>query len=137
MKRNSIGFSARKESDVPTFRLAIGWYIDSFKNKRDICFGDPIFTSRNRDKYGNLKPLDLSTYWRLYQGLKDNLQLDFPIGTHTPRRTFGYLHYKNSPTEETLSFLSRKFNHSSVSVTKLYIGSQQEEDDDRILSLNL
>lgn len=48
------------------------------------------------------------------------------IGTHTMRKTFGYHHYKHN---KDVAVLQKIFNHSSPSITKSYIGIEQDEID--------
>jgi integrase len=45
------------------------------------------------------------------------------IGTHTLRKTFGYFFYKKT---KDVALLQKLFNHSSPSVTLLYIGINQD-----------
>lgn len=49
------------------------------------------------------------------------------MGTHTLRKTFGYHHYQRN---KDISLLQKMFNHSSPSITKRYIGLDQEEQDE-------
>jgi integrase len=129
----------KKDATTPitqSMKEALIMYMNSF-GIENINLKNPIFPSRNRDKYGNQKPLDLSNYWRKYQGLREELKIDFPMGTHTPRRTFGAIHYEIDPTDSTLSFLKRKYNHSSESITNRYIGNQKKQDDSRIIAVDL
>lgn len=48
------------------------------------------------------------------------------IGTHTMRKTFGYMYYRKT---KDLTFLQEIFNHSAPSITKRYIGIIQDEID--------
>ena len=48
------------------------------------------------------------------------------IGTHTMRKTFGYMYYRRT---KDIAFLQEIFNHSSSRVTKRYIGIVQDEID--------
>lgn len=52
-------------------------------------------------------------------GIKQN------IGTHTLRKTFGYLHYQSN---HDIVFLQRLFGHSSALITMRYIGIADEEE---------
>jgi len=49
------------------------------------------------------------------------------IGTHTLRKTFGYHFYKKTGD---IAMLQEIFNHSAPSVTKRYIGINQDEIDE-------
>lgn len=47
------------------------------------------------------------------------------IGTHTLRKTFGYMHYMRN---KDIVFLQRLFGHSSALITMRYIGIAEEEE---------
>ncbi len=52
------------------------------------------------------------------------------ISTHTLRKTFGREVWKrNGQTESSLVRLSSLFNHSSVSITRIYLSITKEEVD--------
>lgn len=59
---------------------------------------------------------------------KYNLKIEH-LSTHTCRKTFGYRVYSTSGdnAEVALVKLMELFNHSSVSITKRYLGIRQEE----------
>ncbi|MCC2248999.1 site-specific integrase [Virgibacillus sp. AGTR] len=56
------------------------------------------------------------------------------IGTHTLRKTFGYHFYKKT---KDVALLQEIFNHSSPSITKRYIGINQDEIDEALDDFNL
>ena len=50
------------------------------------------------------------------------------ISTHSLRKTFGRRVYENNnESEKALMYLSELFNHTSISVTRIYLGIRQEE----------
>ncbi|MCL1802915.1 MAG: site-specific integrase [Eubacteriaceae bacterium] len=53
--------------------------------------------------------------------------LEFEVGTHTLRKTFGYWHYKQYKDVAALQIL---FNHASASDTLRYIGIEQDQLDE-------
>ena len=58
------------------------------------------------------------------------------ISTHTMRKTFGRKVFENNnENEKSLIYLSDIFNHSSVSITRRYLGIRQEEIRDIYLNL--
>ena len=60
------------------------------------------------------------------------------IGTHSLRKTFGYHIWHNAEDKEkALVMLMAIFNHSSVAMTKKYIGIMDEEIEDIFNGLNL
>lgn len=58
---------------------------------------------------------------------KYKLRID-NFSTHTFRKTFGrYVYDKSEHSAESLILLNKILNHSSIQVTKTYIGITQEE----------
>jgi integrase len=50
------------------------------------------------------------------------------FSTHTFRKTFGrYVYEEHSRSDEALIILNKILNHSSLAITKVYIGIRQEE----------
>lgn len=61
---------------------------------------------------------------------------DLNISTHTLRKTFGRRVFENnSESEKSLIYLSDIFNHSSISITRRYLGIRQEEISDIYINL--
>lgn len=52
--------------------------------------------------------------------------VDYKIGTHTLRKTFGYHHYKKF---KDVAILQKIFNHSAPDITLRYIGINQDTID--------
>jgi integrase len=60
------------------------------------------------------------------------------FSTHTFRKTFGrFVYDSNNHSAESLMLLNKILNHSSIQVTKTYIGITQEEVDGLYASINL
>jgi integrase len=58
------------------------------------------------------------------------------ISTHSLRKTFGRRVYEMSnKSENSLMYLSELFNHSSMRLTRIYLGIKQEELNDIYLNL--
>ncbi len=55
------------------------------------------------------------------------------VGAHTPRKTFGYFHYLKY---HDLVALKEIFNHSDISVTRRYIGLNQDIKDKQVMSMS-
>lgn len=53
-----------------------------------------------------------------------DLKLNYPIGTHSFRKTWGHYVYKNT---KDIALLMTAFNHSSPAITLRYIGIEQED----------
>jgi len=62
--------------------------------------------------------------------------LSIKFSTHTFRKTFGRrIWEKNDHSEKSLILLGQVFNHSSVAITKRYLGIRDKEIQDIYLSL--
>lgn len=89
-----------------------------------------IFKSRQ----GGNSPLSVKMAWRIFKDVQDNVKLSTHIGTHSMRKTFCFMAWKQGVPIETLMKI---LNHGSQSVTKRYIGITQEEINDVYLNINL
>jgi site-specific recombinase XerD len=89
-----------------------------------------IFKSRQ----GGNSPLSVKMAWRIFKDIQDNVKLSTHIGTHSMRKTFCFMAWKQGVPIETLMKI---LNHGSQSVTKRYIGITQEEINDVYLNINL
>ena len=92
-----------------------------------------IFLSPHRTKpterhperrQGNEKPIDRKTAYNYVNEISREIGIDFKIGCHTLRKTFGYHFYKKTGK---IGLLTIWFNHSSEQVTKRYIGIDLDE----------
>jgi integrase len=58
------------------------------------------------------------------------------ISSHSMRKTFGRrVYFQNNESEKALMYLMDLFNHSSMAITKKYLGIRQEELDNIYLNL--
>jgi integrase len=111
-----------------SLRKAIDYYI---KGKDDAEY---LIKSRQKNQDGEIKSINRSTAYRIVReaavaaGFKDN------CGTHTMRKTFGYMHYMR---EGNLAALQKIFNHDNELVTMAYIGLEDDYLDKTIMGLNL
>ncbi len=86
--------------------------------------GNYLFPSQKPNKNGE-KKLDprsvnaLIKKWTQEAGLKGN------YGTHSLRKTFGYIQYTEFKAD--LSLLCKRFNHSSPAITLRYIGITDDQ----------
>ena len=75
-------------------------------------------------------PIDEDTFGHDIRKCGRELHLGYPIGTHTLRKTFGYRMFRqyqsNGEGESALIELQGIFNHSKPSITRKYIGLQDE-----------
>lgn len=92
-----------------------------------------IFVSPHRTKptpkhperpAGHPKPIDRKTAYNYVHAISGDVGLDFRVGCHTLRKTFGYHFYKQTGK---IGLLTIWFNHSTEEVTKRYIGINYDE----------
>lgn len=84
-----------------------------------------LFKSTNRAYVKNKEDRAITTSG-INKNLKDvqkMLGLTYPIGTHSFRKTWGYVAYKKTLN---IALIMRAFNHSSAEITLNYIGIEQE-----------
>ena len=76
--------------------------------------------------------------WRIIDDISSEAGLESNYGTHSLRKTFGYHVWHNAEDKEkALVMLMAIFNHSSIAITKKYIGIMSEEIEDVFNGLNL
>lgn len=104
--------------------------IDLKKNyiKKGIVPTGYLFKSCNRsylksklDK--SISVVSINRYLKIAQ---KNLNIDYPIGTHSFRKTWGYTVYKKT---KDIAIIMKVLNHSSLKQTMKYIGIEQENID--------
>ena len=77
--------------------------------------------------------LEVNTVYQMFQKVATLLGRD-DIGTHTLRKTFGYHYYKRTKDVATLMEI---FGHSSETITKRYIGINEDEISETLLTFRL
>lgn len=76
--------------------------------------------------------------WKIIVDVTIEAGIEKNVGSHTLRKTFGYHIWHNAEDKEkALVMLMAIFNHSSVAITKKYIGLMDEEIEDVFNNLNL
>lgn len=73
---------------------------------------------------------------RKLKSIARDYKLDIRFSTHSLRKTFGRrIWEKNDHSEKSLILLGQVFNHSSVAITKRYLGIRDKEIQDIYLNL--
>lgn len=102
--------------------------IQSYINRHELRRSDYLFMSRQANRItGKRKPISTT---RAYQIIKTEIEPLFDcdnLGTHTLRKTFGYLYYQRT---HDIAMLMSLFNHSKESITLAYIGITQDVKND-------
>ena len=86
-----------------------------------------LFLSRK----GENKPLNVATLHKMVSGWCAEINLRGNYGSHTLRKTFGYVHRTVFGTD--IPTLMTMFNHSTQRQTLTYLGIQEEEIKDAYL----
>lgn len=81
---------------------------------------DPLFVGKKH------KRLHRSQVYRFLNEACRVAGVNYKVGTHTMRKTFGYFYYKQY---NDIALLQKILNHSTPAVTLRYIGIAQEEID--------
>ena len=82
---------------------------------------EPLFLTKYNGR------LDRIQAYRILNTVCKQVGINFKIGTHTLRKTFGYHHYQQF---KDVAMLQKIFNHSTPSITLRYIGIEQDEIDE-------
>jgi len=100
--------------------------IDHYLKATDIKSGT-LFPSR---KNGN-SPITTKSAWYIINKAAEWCGIEENIGTHSMRKTFGYHAFKQGVDPY---YIMKCLNHSSLAVTKRYIGIEQDELDEMVYS---
>lgn len=98
---------------------------------RDAFLCEPLFKSQKARRDGELR-ITQQHAWRILSGASRHCGLNYKIGTHSLRKTFGYMLYQKNINIE---LIQRLLNHSSPAITLAYIGITQDDMDEAILSM--
>lgn len=98
-------------------------------SQRSIELGHFIFTANK----SGIKPLSRVSAYLIIHNAAESIGLQ-NIGCHSLRKTFGYHAWKNGVH---LALIMSIYNHSSISITKRYLGIEQEDKDNVFLTMNL
>lgn len=93
---------------------------------------DYLFKSKP-SRYGN-RPISRITAFRILSEAGESIGLPEPVSPHSLRKTWGYWAWKQGIA---LPLIMEALNHSSQSITRRYLGINQDELDDAYLELNL
>lgn len=107
-------------------RMPIGDTLKRVLRQRLKEYGDNdyIFISRQHDSNGQARHITRKTAYNDIQQMGKDAGINFCIGCHTLRKTFGYHFYRQTGN---IALLMVWFNHSSAEITKRYIGIDLDE----------
>jgi len=119
----------------PSARRALSKYL-RYRLKESPSMGallnEPLFKSQKARQHGGQYRITQQHAWRILSHAARTCGLNYKIGTHSLRKTFGYMLYQNNVSIE---LIQRLLNHSSPAITLAYIGITQDDMDDAILGM--
>ncbi len=119
----------------PSARRALSKYLRQRRKSAPslgAVLNEPLFKSRKRGGDGEYRIREQQA-WRILNRAALACELDYKIGTHSLRKTFGYLLYSSGAS---ITLIQKLLNHSSPEITLAYIGITQDDMDEAILSLD-
>ena len=93
---------------------------------------EPLFRSQKARKTDGEHRITQQHAWRILSNAARACGLNYKIGTHSLRKTFGYQLYQIGTNIE---LIQRLLNHSSPAITLAYIGITQDDMDEAILAM--
>ena len=94
---------------------------------------ESLFKSRKHGRDGQCRIREQQA-WRILNNAARACGLTYKIGTHSLRKTFGYMLYQSG---QSIELIQKFLNHSSPAITLAYIGITQDDMDEAILSMNI
>ena len=119
----------------PAVRRALSKYLRQRRKSAPslgTILNEPLFKSRKKGRDGQYRIREQQA-WRILNKAAKECGLNYKIGTHSLRKTFGYLLYYSGTS---ITLIQKLLNHSSPEITLAYIGITQDDMDEAILSLN-
>lgn len=95
---------------------------------------DFLFTGTGNRSASTMKSISRQQVDRVYKEVANYEGIKIDIGTHTARKSFGAILYRQGVSIEKIMI---KLNHSSTQQTLKYIGITQEDLDDLSLEFEL
>lgn len=139
--KSMVTIREKKTGKIMTFYInkAAQEAIVAYANDlRHIDLNDFLFRSRSSSpSTGNPKAISRQQAFNIMQEIEEALELEFKIGTHGLRKTFGYHIVTSSDDPMTLYSLQELYGHSSPKITLRYIGIGEEEKKNLYAGLNL
>ncbi len=120
----------------PSARRALSKYLRQRRKKSEslgALLNEPLFKSRKQGRDGQYRIREQQA-WRVLNNAARICGLNYKIGTHSLRKTFGYILYQSG---QSIELIQKFLNHSSPAITLAYIGITQDDMDEAILSMNI
>ena len=107
----------KKTKKIPVNETLKSLIEDFIKNRNE---NEPLFLSYLNNR------MERTQCYRIINKTYKKAGVNYKIGTHTLRKTFGYHHYKKF---KDVAILQKIFNHSAPGITLRYIGIDQDTID--------
>ncbi len=120
----------------PSARRALSKYLRQRRKKSEslgALLNEPLFKSRKHGRDGEYRIREQQA-WRVLNNAARACGLNYKIGTHSLRKTFGYILYQSG---QSIELIQKFLNHSSPAITLAYIGITQDDMDEAILSMDI
>ena len=119
----------------PSARRALKKYLNQ-RLKKSISKGallnEPLFKSQKARRSGEYR-ITARQAGRILNVAAHFCGLNYRIGTHSLRKTFGYIMHQN---KVDIALIQKMLNHSSPEITLSYIGITRDNCDEAILSMD-
>lgn len=119
-----IEHKTEKKRTIPISPQLKKFIADCYNHINPVCLNSPVFLSQKGTVYST-QQLN-----RILKQVKAKYRVNVKnFSCHSLRKTFGRQVYNQNPenAEKALVMLMDMFNHSSLAITKRYIGLRQEE----------
>ena len=119
-----IEHKTEKKRTIPISPQLKKFIADCYNHINPVCLNSPVFLSQKGTIYST-QQLN-----RILKQVKAKYRVNVKnFSCHSLRKTFGRQVYNQNPenAEKALVMLMDMFNHSSLAITKRYIGLRQEE----------
>ena len=128
--RESVTITEKKTGKVKTFAL-----------NKDVIKATKLFASKNAcqgafliENLQTKQAISRIQAYRLIRAAAEELQLQNRVSCHSLRKTFGYHAWKNGVSPAVIMEI---YNHSSLAVTRRYLGVTQDDKNAVYLGLRL
>ena len=93
---------------------------------------EPLFISRQKNQEGRFRPITRQRAGQLLRVAARACDLEYPVGCHSLRKTFGYLMHQH---DVPLAVIGSALNHTDPAVTRRYIGLEADDVNNAISNL--
>lgn len=129
--RNTNYIDIREEKTGKEARVLINEELK--KIYKEYCKGKKDYEYAFRRLKGQNKPITRQRVWQILNDAAKAFEYKDKIGCHTLRKTFGYWLYQDTKDAVAIQEL---LNQSDISITKRYIGVNQDCKDEMVRNLS-